>query len=255
MARSVADVALFLSVLATPDQHSPTALMEDPARFAGRLDRNFKGMRVAWYKGLGGIPFEPEIRRVVDDARSVFESLGCVVEKAEPDFTGVDEAFPTLRHLSYHSQFAAMAKKRPEWIKDTIHWEIAEAERQTAADVARASALQDALYAKVQAFFLRYDYFVLPVTQVEPFDVTITYPTSVAGVPMQTYIDWMRSCWYVTLMANPAISVPAGFTTSQLPVGLQIVGRHRDDWSVLQLAHAFEGATGHGARRPAVAGR
>jgi amidase len=253
MARSVADVALFLSVLAKPDPKNPTVLSGDPARFAGRLDRSFKGARVAWYKGLGGLPFEPEIRRVTDASRHVLESFGCVVEEAEPDFAGVGDAFPTLRHLSYHASYSAMAKQRPEWIKDTIHWEIAEAERQTAAQVAWASARQDQLYAQVQDFFGRYDYFVLPVTQVEPFDVTIPYPTSVAGVPMQTYIDWMRSCWYVTLMANPAISVPAGFTSSQLPVGLQIVGRHRDDWSVLQLAHAFEQATRHGLRRPPVA--
>ncbi len=255
MARSVADVALFLSVLATPDSHCPVALNDDPARFAGRLDRNFKGTRIAWYKDLGGIPFESEIRRVVGETRHVFESLGCAVEEAEPDFAGVDEAFPTLRHLSYHASYAALAKQRPEWIKDTIHWEIAEAERQTAADVARAATRQDQLYSQVEAFFARYDYFVLPVTQVEPFDVTIKYPTSVAGVQMATYIDWMRSCWYVTFMANPAISVPAGLTSSGLPVGLQIVGRHRDDWSVLQLAHAFERATGHGRRRPAVAAR
>jgi len=254
MARSVADVALFLSVLATPDSHSPTALTDDPSRFAGRLDRDFKGTRIAWYKDLGGIPFEPEIRRVVGESRQVLESLGCVVQEAEPDFTGVDEAFPTLRHLSYHASYAALAKQRPEWIKDTIHWEIDEAERQTAADVARASARQDQLYAQVGAFFTRYDYFVLPVTQVEPFDLGVKYPTSVAGTSMSTYIDWMRSCWYVTFMANPAISVPAGFTTSGLPVGLQIVGRHRDDWSVLQLAHAFERATGHGRRRPRVVG-
>jgi len=254
MARSVADVALFLSVLATPDRHCPTALTDDPARFASRLDREFKGARIAWYKDLGGIPFEPEIRRVVGETRPVFESLGCVVEEAEPDFAGVDEAFPTLRHLSYHASYAALAKQRPDWIKDTIRWEIAEAERQTAADVARASARQDQLYSQVEAFFGRYDYFVLPVTQVEPFDVTMKYPTSVAGVPMATYIDWMRSCWYVTFMANPAISVPAGFTSSGLPVGLQIVGRHRDDWSVLQLAHAFERATRHGRRRPGVVG-
>ena len=253
MARSVADVALFLSVLAQPDPKNPTVLSGDPARFAGRLDRSFKGVRVAWYKDLGGLPFEPEIRRVTDASRHVLESLGCVVEEAEPDFAGVGDAFPTLRHLSYHASYSAMAKQRPEWIKDTIHWEIAEAERQTAAQVAWASARQDQLYGQVEDFFNRYDYFVLPVTQVAPFDVTIPYPTSVAGVPMQTYIDWMRSCWYVTMMANPAISVPAGFTSSQLPVGLQIVGRHRDDWSVLQLAHAFEQATGHGLRRPAVA--
>jgi amidase len=253
MARSVADVALFLSVIAAPDLHSPTALTDDPSRFAGRLDRDFNGARIAWYKDLGGLPFEPEIRRVVDGCRGAFESLGCAVEHTEPDFADVAEAFPTLRHLSYHSSYATLAKQRPEWIKDTIHWEIAEAERQTAADVARASARQDRLYAEVDAFFARHDYFILPVTQVEPFDVTTTYPTVVAGVPMETYIDWMRSCWYVTLMACPAISVPAGFTSSGLPVGLQIVGRHRDDWSVLQLAHAFEQATRHGRRRPAVA--
>jgi amidase len=253
MARSVADVALFLSVLAAPDRRSPTALNDDPARFAGRLDRDFRGTRVAWYEDLGGIPFEPEIRRVVGETRRVIESLGCVVEEAEPDFTGVDEAFPTLRHLSYHASYAALAKQRPEWIKDTIHWEIDEAERQSAADVARAAERQDQFYSRVEAFFSRYDYLVLPVTQVEPFDVTIKYPTAVAGVPMPTYIDWMRSCWYVTFMACPAISVPAGFTSGGLPVGLQIAGRHRDDWSVLQLAHAFERATGHGRRRPAVA--
>src|SRR5688500_4616672 len=178
MGRSVADVALFLSVLAAPDTRSPMALTDDPSRFARRLDRRFRGTRVAWYTGLGGIPFEPEIRRVVDDTRRVFTSLGCTVEEAEPDFTGVDDAFPTLRHLSYHSSYAAMAKERPDWIKDTIKWEIAEAERQTSADVARALALQSRLYGQVQTFFSRYDYFVLPVTQVEPFDVTIAYPTS-----------------------------------------------------------------------------
>jgi amidase len=93
---------------------------------------------------------------------------------------------------------------------------------------------------------------VLPVTQVEPFDITMEYPTSVNGVAMGTYIDWMRSCWYVTFMSNPAISVPAGFTASGLPVGVQIVGPHRGDWSVLQLAHAFEQATGYGKKRPAI---
>ena len=122
--------------------------------------------------------------------------------------------------------------------------------RKQGADVSRAAARQARLYLETAQFFERYDYFVAPVTQVEPFDVTIEYPTSVAGTPMPTYIDWMRSCWYVTLTACPAISVPAGFTARGLPVGLQIVGPHRGDWRVLQLAHAFEQATGHGKRRP-----
>jgi amidase len=253
MARSVADVALLLSVQAGgTDLRSPLAIEEDGARFAQPLGRDFRGVRVAWWRGLGGIPFEAEIAKTVNATRAAFEQLGCIVEEAEPDFSGIDEAFPTLRHLSYHTSYSAMAKQRPEWIKDTIHWEIREAERQTAADVARASARQSKAYADSQQFFSRYEYFVLPVTQVVPFDVTIAYPTSVAGTPMSTYIDWMRSCWYITFLANPAISVPAGFSSGGLPVGLQIVGRHRGDWSVLQLAHAFEQATNHGARRPNV---
>jgi amidase len=186
----------------------------------------------------------------VNATRATFERLGCVVEDAEPDFTGIDEAFPTLRHLSYHSSYSELARRRPEWIKDTIHWEIREAERQTAADVAKASARQAKAYADTQQFLSRYEYFILPVTQLVPFDINIAYPTSVAGTHMSTYIDWMRSCWYITFLANPAISVPAGFSSGGLPVGLQIVGRHRADWSVLQLAHAFEQATGHGKRRP-----
>ena len=253
MARSVADAALFLSVLAGPDPRGPLTNVEDGARFRAPLGRDFKGVRVAWWKGLGGIPFEPEIRTVVDSTRRVFEALGCAVDEAEPDFTGVADAFATLRYASSYAQNSALVRERPEWVKDTIKFEVAEAERLTAADVGRAIARQTQMYDQSRQFFEKYDYFVLPVTQVVPFDVSIPYPTSIAGTAMTTYIDWMRSCWYVSFMTNPAISVPAGFTTAGLPVGLQIVGRHRDEWSVLQLAHAFEQATQHAKRRPALA--
>ncbi len=250
MARTVGDVALFLSAIAGPHTPDPLMIDEDGARFRRPLARDFKGTRVAWFRNLGGLPFESEVLWVVNANRQAFVDLGCVVEEAEPDFAGVDDAFPILRHLAYHSRYAAPARTNPAMFKDAIKWEIAEAERNTGADVARASSRQARMYSDVTHFFERFDYFVLPVTQVEPFDVTTEYPTQVAGAPMPTYIDWMRSCWYVTFMACPAISVPAGFTASGLPVGLQIVGRHRGDWSVLQIAHAFEQATRHGDRRP-----
>lgn len=250
IARTVADVALLLSTIVGPHAPDPLAIDESGSAFRGSLARSFKGTRVAWFKDLGGIPFEPEIRRVVNANRQTFVDLGCVVEEAEPDFAGVDEAFPILRHLSYHSSYAKLARENPTMFKDTVKWEIAEAERNTGADVARAAARQAKMYLDVARFFEKYQYFILPVTQVEPYDVTTEYPTSVAGVKMPTYIDWMRSCWYITFTACPAISVPAGFTASGLPVGLQIVGRHRGDLSVLQIAHAFEEATHHGARRP-----
>ena len=254
MARSVADVALFLSAIAGHQPSSPITIAEDPARFRAPLARDFKGVRVAWWRGLGGVPFEPEIRQVVDGNRRVFESLGCRVDEAEPDFAGVDQAFPTLRYADNHPRYAPLLRQRPEWLKDTIRYEIAEAERQTAADVGRAQARQGLMFDQSRQFFDTFDFFVLPVTQVSPFDVNVPFPTEIAGTPMTSYIDWMRSCWYVSFMSNPAISVPAGFTASGLPVGLQIVGRHRDDWSVLQIAHAFEQATRHGRKRPALPG-
>jgi amidase len=252
IARTVSDVALFLSAIAGPDPRNPLFLSDDPARFRSPLQRDFKGVRVAWWKGLGGIPFEPEILQVVSACRKMFENLGCIVEEAEPDFAGVDTAFPVLRFVANHPQYAPLIRQRREWVKDTIQYEASEAERASGADVASALARQARMYDQSRHFFEQYDYFILPVTQVLPFDVNIPYPTEIAGTRMQTYIDWMRSCWYVTFMANPAISVPAGFTASGLPVGLQIVGRHRDEWSVLQLAYAFEQATGHGNRRPGV---
>jgi amidase len=255
IARTVADVALFLSAIAGPDPGNPLSIDEPGDGFRAPLESDFKGVRIAWWRGLGGIPFEPEIRRVVDGNRRVFEDLGCIVEEAEPDFDGVGEAFPLLRYVANHPQYAPLVRERPEWVKEPIRFEVAEAERASGADVGRALARQARMYDDSRRFFERYRYFVLPVTQVEPFDVNTPYPTEIAGTPMGTYIDWMRSCWYVTFMANPAISVPAGFTASGLPVGLQIVGRHRDDWSVLQLAHAFEQATGYGNRRPPLVDR
>ncbi len=250
MGRTVADVALFLSAIAGPHPADPNSIAEDPARFAGGLDRSFKGVRVAWWNGLGGIPFESDLRAIVNGTRDVFASLGCIVDEAEPDFSGVDRSFRTLRHAANHALYSALARQRPEWVKDTIKWEIAEAERLTAADVGAAMARQAQMFEQSRQFFERYEYFVLPTTQVAPFDVEVPYPTEIAGTAMQNYIDWMRSCWYVSFMANPAISVPAGFTPGGLPVGLQIVGRHRAEWSVLQLAHAFERATRHGLRKP-----
>ena len=96
----------------------------------------------------------------------------------------------------------------------------------------------------------QYEFLALPVSQVPPFDVSIPYVENIDGTPMQTYIDWMKSCYFITVTGLPAISVPAGFTPEGLPVGLQIVGRHQDDLGVLQLAHAFEQATRFSKTRP-----
>lgn len=252
MARTVQDVALLLSVMAGPDSRCPISITEPGSTFAANLDRSFKGTRVAWFKNLGGVQFDPRILDAVNAQRKTFENLGCVVDEAEPDLTGADEAFNTLRAWGYVGGYAEMARTHPGQIKDTILWEIERGSRFTAADLARAEILHSQVWDRMRIFQEKYEYFILPTTQVPPFEVNQPYVTEIAGVKMNTYIDWMKSCYFISIIETPSISMPCGYTPEGLPVGLQIVGRHRAEFSVLQLAHAFEHATLSSRRKPSV---
>src|SRR5437868_7326853 len=253
LGRSVADLALVLSAIAGPDSRAPLSIHEPGQLFARPLDRSFKGVRVAWFKDLGGAPFDPRVRTVVDGHRKTFESLGCIVEQAEPDFAPAEIAFRMLRAWNSANTYAARLHEHPDAFKDTLKQEIEEGLRLTALDLANAETAHAQLWRRFQSFLEKYEYFVLPTTQLPPFDVNTAYPTEIAGVRFNNYIDWMKSCWYISATGNPAASVPAGFTPEGLPVGLQIVGRDRADFSVLQVAHAFEQATGFGKQRPEIA--
>ena len=244
MARNVADVALMLSAIAGPDPRSPIALDEPGSRFAAPLDRDVTGIRVAWWRDLGGVPVDRRVREAVNAQRSVFQSLGCIVEEAEPDFTDVDAVFKTVRALAFLTGVAPRVAGHRDLVKDTILWEIDRGERLTSTEIAWAETKRTELFHRMRQFMEHYDYFILPTVQVSPFGINQAYPTEIEGVAMETYIDWMKSCYYISILGNPAISVPCGFTSEGLPIGLQIVGRHRDDWGLLQIAHAFETATG-----------
>ncbi|HEV3481011.1 MAG TPA: amidase [Candidatus Acidoferrales bacterium] len=252
LGRSVADLAFALSTIAGPDSRAPLSINEPGERFAHPLDRDFKGVRVAWFNDLGGVPFDPRVRSVVDGHRRTFESLGCVVEQAEPDFAPAEIAFRILRAWNSASNHGEQLREHPDAFKDTLKNEIEEGLRLTGMDVARAETVHGQLWRRFQAFLEEYEYFVLPTTQLPAFDVNTEYPTEIAGVKLDNYIDWMKSCWYISATGNPAASVPAGFTPEGLPVGLQIVGRNQKDFSVLQMAHAFEQATGFGKKHPAI---
>jgi amidase len=251
MARTVADVALMLSAIAGPDPRSPIAIAEPGSRFAQPLDRDFRGTRIAWSRDLGGLPFDPRIPAAIASQRHVFESLGCDVEDAEPDLADADEIFKTLRALSFELSHGELLRTHRAQIKDTVIWNIEAGQRLSGPDIARAERQRTALYHRVREFMETYEFLICPVSQAPPFDVTQPYLTSIDGVPMETYIDWMRSCYYISVTGHPAISVPCGFTPEGLPVGVQIVGRHQDELGVLQLAYAFEQATQFWKRRPA----
>jgi amidase len=253
MARTVGDAALMLASIAGPDPRSPIAITEPGSRFAESLERSFLDVRIAWSRDLGGLPVDPRVTEVIDSQRGVFESLGCVVEDAEPDFSGADEVFKIWRAWSFELRAGALLKTQRDKLKDTVIWNIEEGLKLTGPDLSRAERKRGAIYHRVREFMETYEFLILPVSQVPPFDVTQPYVTEIDGTEMDTYIDWMKSCYYVTVTGLPAISVPCGFTPEGLPVGVQIVGRHQDDFGVLQLALAFERQTGYWRRRPELA--
>jgi amidase len=253
MARTVADVALILSAIAGPDGRAPISITEPSSLFTRPLDRDFKGVRVAWVHDLSDVPFDPRVRAVVDAQRKAFETLGCRVEDAAPDFSDADEVFKTLRAWSFEVGLGEELRQHRDQLKDTLIWNIEAGMKLTGAQIGQAEAKRTTLYHRVRTFMETYEFFALPTVQVPPFDVNVPFVTEINGVPMTTYIDWMKSCYFITTIGYPAISVPCGFTVEGLPVGLQIVGRHQDDWGVLKLAHAFEQATQVWRLRPPIA--
>lgn len=255
MARTVRDAALMLSAIAGPDRRSPISISEPPGRFAGPLERDFSGVRVAWSPDLGGLPVEGRVAEVFRGSLPVLEGLGCAVEEAAPDLSGADEVFKVFRAWHFELAYGELLDKHRDKMKDTVVWNIEEGRRLSGPQIGAAERKRTELYHRVRGFMERYEFLVLPTTQVAPFDVERPYVTEIEGERMETYIDWMRSCYYVTATTLPAASVPCGFTEEGLPVGLQIVGRPRDDLGVLQMAHAFEEATGYWRRRPPVADR
>jgi amidase len=249
MARTVADVALLLSVMAGPDRRSPIAIAEPGERFRAPLDRDFRGVRVAWSRDLG-LPVDRRVTAALEGQRKTLETLGCVVDEAQPDLRDAREIFQVLRAWAFAVKYGPLLAQHRHRMKDTVIWNVEQGHTLSARDVGDAEVKRTALYHRVRAFLERYEFLVLPTTQVPPFDVTQPYVTEIDGVRLPTYVDWMRACSDITVTGLPAISIPGGFTPEGLPVGLQIVGRHQDEWSVLQLAYAVEQATGVGRRRP-----
>ena len=247
MGRTTADVARLLSTMAGPDAGAPLSLDDDPATFAATLERDFRGTRIAWVGDWDGyLATEPGVLGLCQSALAMFESLGCVVEPALPAYAPQEiwrsylawRAWGNLRYADLYDDPATRALMKPELV-----WEIEYGLRLSARDLTQAAAARDGWYAALADLLGRYDYVVAPSAQVFPFDKTVHWPEEIDGRPMDTYHRWMETVVPWTMSTHPVAAVPAGFDECGLPTGLQLVGRRHDDRGVLQLAHAYEGAS------------
>jgi amidase len=255
MARNVTDLAMLLSVQAGADARVPLSLDGDGSAFQRRLDRRFKGTRIAWVGDFKGhTPCDPEVIEVCSKAARSFESLGCTVEEAIPEFDldAVWQAVIRLRAwqsgsplLAFYQDPAKRALLKPEAV-----YEIETGLKQSAYDITAASVVRNEWTQAVRRFFERYDYFIAPTAQVFPFDVAQHWPQEIAGRKMETYHEWMKAVLLITMCGSPALAVPAGFSDQGLPIGIQLVGPNRQEFSLLQLAYAYESTLGAKHRLP-----
>ncbi|WKN48885.1 amidase [Nocardioides sp. Arc9.136] len=241
MARNVADLALLLSVLAGPDARAPQALGDPGATFADPRPASLGGLRVALSTDLGGaFEVDHEVAAVVEAAGRSLASAGAAVSGAHPDLGLAEDTFRTLRAWHFQAKLGPLLAEHPEAFKPSLADNIRAGESLTGADVARAYAQRTALSETMREFFGSYDVLVLPVSQVPPFPADQEFPSDINGRPMETYLDWMRSAYFITVTGCPAISVPAGTTRDGLPVGVQLVAPHGADLRLLEVARAVE---------------
>ena len=204
MARTAEDVALMLSTIAGPDRRSPIAIAEPGSLFARPLERDFSGVKIAWSRDLGGLPVDSAVTSVMEAQRPVLEQLGCVIHDGAPDFTDADEIFKVWRAWRFELKFADLLQSHPDQIKETIIWNAEEGKKLTGPQIARAEVKRTQLYHRVRTFMETYEFLVLPVSQVPPFDIRQRHVSEIDGEPMETYIDWMRTCYYITVTGLPA---------------------------------------------------
>lgn len=249
MGRTVDDTVMLLRVLSEHHAADPMSRGLDLPTEVTPVDLP---IRVAFSPNFGDLPVESDVADVLGRLPAVMGDLGWEVVEATPDLSGAGEVFTTLRRWLNATSLTAPVGARLAEMKQTIQDEAALGRAVTAQQVTDGLTHLRVLWARAATFFADYDVLVGPVSQVSPFPIDVEYPTIVAGQEMRTYIEWMMSCCYVTAMGSPAISLPAGFTESGLPTGMQIIGGPWQDVTVLRVAKTLEAATGHGQIRPSL---
>jgi len=251
MARSPADLALLLGVMAGPDPRQPHGVVAPDLSLAGDLS----GRRIGWLGDWGGAwPMEAGILERGAEACAVFEELGCSVEPVAPPFAreALWESWTTLRSWTMACKLSALleAPETRDLLKPDAVWEIERGRALSGLDVHAASVIRSDWFRRAADLFEIYDALVLPTAQVWPFPMGWDWPKDIAGVAMDTYHRWMEVVIPASLAGLPAVAVPAGFGANGLPMGVQLIGRRGGDGGLLRLAQAYHEATRWPQRHP-----
>jgi amidase len=247
MARTVSDLAMLLSTQAGYDARAPLSIQESGAAFAHSLKANMKGKRLGWLGNLNGyLPMESGILEVCQGALQVLETTGCSVDTTSVSMQPEEiwDAWLVWREAlagPSAGAFAHLSNWR-EKVKPEAQWEYDQSLHLTGTQLMQASTTRTRFYQSMLSLFESFDVLAIPTAQVWPFDVKERWPKSIAGRTMDTYHRWMEVVLYPTFAGLPAISVPAGFNAQGLPMGLQLIGKPKGDFELLQVAHAYEQA-------------
>ncbi|MDE0718397.1 MAG: amidase family protein, partial [Rhodospirillaceae bacterium] len=239
-----------LDAMAGADPRDPRSFAPPVSSYVEALRAPPAGLRVAWSPDLGVTVVDREIQAVCAEAAAGFSGLGAVVEEACPDFAGAYDCFQTLRAAFFAGRAAPLLAAHRDKLKPDVVWNIEKGLALTADDIGRAERERTALYHRVAAFMADYDILACPVMQARPYPVERTYVEEIDGRTMASYIDWIAITFSITLTGLPVVSLPCGFTQDGLPVGLQLVGRHRGEAALLAAAAQLEDLLGLSARVP-----
>jgi amidase len=244
MARNVEDLALLFDAMVGEEPSDPLSLPSDGISFLQASRSGWKPKRVAISRDLGITPVDPEVADIVMRAARKFEQAGVIVEEAHPDLQEALECAQVLRALSYAVGKQSLLKNHRAELKPEVIWNIEKGLALTGAEIAKAEAQRGAMFQRTLKFFETYDLLLCPTTIVPPFPVEQRYVTECNGTKFETYVDWLAIASAITNVCCPAISIPAGFTKENLPVGIQLIAGPRAEARLLASAKMLESMLG-----------
>lgn len=250
MARTVEDVALLLDAMAGEHASDPVSLPRDGTSYRDAVRNPVRIARAAFSADLGVTPVDPEVADICRKAAYRFTELGVDVEDAHPDFSGAKTTFQTLRAAKYAAGHAERFRNHRDLLKPDVIWNIEKGLSLSMAEIVEAEARRREFIARTNAFFGDYDLLMTPATIVPPYPIGDRYVARCAGVEFDNYVDWLAIAYTISLTSAPALSLPCGFTTEGLPVGLQIVARPRGEAKLLSSAARLEKLLDLGTAEP-----